>query len=106
MNPKFYILVVALMLATPCHAIVLGGSNLDIFGYPKHKCSKTYLTKPIKPYRADRWEIDFYNSEVDRYNNEIREYYSCLKEYLDNAKNDIERIEEAYNEIVKYEFNK
>lgn len=70
-------------------AIVLGGSNLGIFGYPDPKCHK-----PYRPYDlSDRFA-------VDRYNSEARIYRDCVIEYLENAEHDIERIQEKMRDVV------
>lgn len=77
------------LAATPALALVFGGSNLGIFGYPDHTCSK-----PYKPYSfTAQWEVDQFNSELTA-------YYSCIDEYVENAKNDIDRIIEKANEAV------
>jgi len=81
-------------------AIVFGGSNLGLFGYPNHTCSKPY-SKPTKPFRFNsQWEIDRYNSEVESYNAEVETYMDCIREYVDNAKNDIQRVKEKANEAI------
>ena len=80
-------------------AIVFGGSNLGIMGYPSHGCYKP--TKPYKPYSLDsQWEVDSYNAEVNRYNSNLRQYLSCIDEYIDSASNDIKRIKEKAQEAV------
>ena len=81
-------------------ALVFGGSNLGLFGYPSHTYSPPY-SKPYKPYSfSSQWEIDQYNSEVENYNYEMRSYRDCIREYVDNAKNDIKRIKEKANEAI------
>lgn len=101
MRIVIYSLVFASLLsaATEAHSIVLGGSNLPLFGYPDHSCYKP--SKPYKPYRFyNQYEIDSYNMEVDNYNSELERYLSCIEEYLENAKNDIKRIKEKMEEVV------
>ena len=81
-------------------AIVFGGSNLGIFGYPKHTCTKPY-SKPYKPYQFNsQWEIDSYNSDVESYNMDVSQYLTCIREYADNGKNDMDRIREAINDAI------
>jgi hypothetical protein len=95
------ILAIALFMVVPVtvFAIVIGGSNLGMFGYSSHDCTKP--TKPYKPYSfSDQWQIDSYNSEVDLYNSERERYVSCIKEYVENANNDIERIKEKAQEAI------
>lgn len=95
------VVIVALVLV-PCLAlaIVLGGSNLGLFGYPSHSCSKPQ--KPHKPFQfTDQWELDRYNAEVRRYNSELELYFSCINEYIDNSKNDIRRIQEKMQEAIR-----
>lgn len=80
-------------------AIVFGGTNLGMFGYPSHECTKPL--KPIRPYSLDsQWEIDSYNSDVDLYNFELRRYIDCIEEYVENAGYDIERIKEKAQEAI------
>ena len=82
------------------YAIVFGGSNLGIFGYPDHECYKP--SKPYEPYSFDsQYEIDSYNAQVRDYNYNIETYISCIEEYLDSAKNDIERIREKMNDAIE-----
>lgn len=80
-------------------AIVLGGSNLGVLGYPDTSCRKPI--KPFKPYSFNSSsEIDLYNNEVDLYNMLNQQYFSCVKEYLENAGNDIKRINEKMDEAI------
>jgi len=86
-------------LSSSALAIVIGGTNLGAFGYPDHSCRKP--NKPIKPYSFNsRWEVDSYNRQVDSYNFELQRYIACMKEYLENASNDMKRIEEKMEEAV------
>ena len=88
------------MVSSNAVAMVFGGSNLGVFGYPSHECSAPY-SKPTKPYSfSSQWEVDQYNSEVENYNYELGESMSCIREYVDNAKNDIERVKEKANEAI------
>ena len=81
-------------------ALVFGGTDLGIFGYPDHTCSPPY-SKPIKPYQFNtQWEIDQYNSEVDSYNYELETYLDCIREYVANSNNDIKRITEKANAAI------
>jgi len=102
MNVKTLILVTVIggMVSSTAVAIVFGGSNLDIFGYPSHTCSPPY-SKPIKPYTFnDQWEIDSYNSKIRNYNSEMESFRNCIQDYVDNAKNDMERIKENANAAI------
>lgn len=93
------LLLVLVSLSGSVFAIVLGGTNLEFSGYPDHSCRKP--NKPIKPYSLDRqWEVDSYNRQVDLYNFERQRYITCMKEYLENAGNDIKRIEEKMEAAV------
>lgn len=86
-------------LSNSALAIVIGGTNLGVFGYPDHSCRKPH--KPIKPYSLNsRWEVDSYNRQVDSYNFELQRYIACMKEYLENASNDMKRIEEKMEEAI------
>jgi hypothetical protein len=82
-------------------AIVLGGSNLGLFGYPAHECHRPY-SRPVEPYEfTSQWEVDLYNSEVDRYNSQIEMFIRCIEDYIANAKNDVERIKEKVDEAIR-----
>lgn len=81
------------------YAVVFGGSNLGLFGYPSHSCFKP--TKPFKPYSLDsQWEVDIYNIEVDFYNSQLQQYSSCIDVYIESANNDIKRIKEKAQEAI------
>ena len=70
-------------------AFVFGSSNLGMFGYPDHTC-----TKPFKPYSFDS------QYEVDNYNLEVQMYVDCINDYVEAARNDIDRIVEKANQAV------
>lgn len=56
---KKLILISALFLLMPLgvYAVVFGGSNIGIMGYPSHDCIKP--NKPFKPYSFNsQWEIE------------------------------------------------
>jgi hypothetical protein len=100
MKRRIALLLVLISISNATFAIVLGGSNFGISGYPDHSCMKP--DKPIKPYRFNsRWEIDSYNSQVDSYNADRQRYVDCVKDYLENASNDIKRIEEKMGEAIE-----
>ena len=81
------------------HAMIFGGSNFSITGYPSHSCMKP--TKPYKPYSFNsQLEIDSYNTEVEFYNSELEQYLSCIDEYIENVNNDIKRIKEKAQEAI------
>ena len=95
------LLIIVLFLAMPANvfAVVFGGSNLPMFGYPSHDCYKP--TKPFEPYSFDnQLEIDSYNDEVEHYNSELEQYINCIQEYVDSASNDIKRIQEKAEEAI------
>lgn len=94
------VLVFLLSMPLVANAYVPGGSNLDIFGYPKHKCLKP--DRPVRPYDlSNKWAVDSYNSQVESFNFERQTYLDCIMEYLANAKRDIERIKEASQSVVE-----
>lgn len=100
MKRHLALLLLLVSVSSSMFAIVLGGSNLVISTYPDHSCMKP--SKPIKPYSFNsRWEIDSYNSQVDSYNMEHQLYVGCVKDYLENASNDIKRIEEKMDEAIE-----
>jgi hypothetical protein len=77
---------------------VFGGSNLGFGGYPDPECVKPY--KPPQPYGSSETEVEIYNSQVRTYNSELEVYISCIREYLDNADDDIERIQEKAQDAI------
>jgi hypothetical protein len=91
--------LLVLVLLSPAHALVIGGTNLSFSGYPDNSCIKPI--PPEKPYSRDSYAIDYYNSQVDLYNSALNEYMDCIRVYLENAKNDIARIKEKYNEAIE-----
>lgn len=98
---KLLTCLLILSFASPVLALVFGGSNLSFLGYPSNDCSPPY-SKPYKPYQFNsQFEIDMYNLEVMRYNAEIQSYTYCIKEYIENAKNDIRRIQEKIDEAIE-----
>lgn len=86
-------LLPALALAA-ADATVSGGSNLPATGYPSYKCSAP-PSKPEKPFRNDDYSTRSYNDEVARYNRTLTDYRDCMSAYVDNANNDIRRIQDA-----------
>ncbi len=77
------------LIASTAYAMVFGGSNLGIFGYPKHTC-----TKPYKPFQ---FQSEY---ELENFKNEYSRSIDCIKEYVANADNDIKPISESANEAV------
>lgn len=89
-----------LIASNTSYALVLGGSNLGVLGYPAANCRAPM--KPTPPFTpASRWEIDSYNMQVDTYNSELERFIACTKEYLENAQNDMKRIREGMDEAVE-----
>ncbi len=83
------LIIALLVMSSSAFAMVFGGSNLGIMGYPKHSCSK--------PYKPFEFTSQF---EVDNYNRQLAMYIGCIKEYVENANNDIERIQEAAKSAI------
>ena len=79
MLKKFLIIISVILLAlfAKAFALVIGGSNLGIMGYPSPSC---YL------YSRDEYSV--------------RSYIDCINEYVENANNDIKRIKEAAQDAV------
>ena len=51
-------------------AVVSGGSNLGLSGYPEHSCGEKPMEPPYEVYRRDPdWEIDIYSMQMDGYSN-------------------------------------
>jgi len=86
MKKFIFAIMIVLFVASSVSAIVFGGSNLGMFGYPKFSGYK-----PFKPYSKSSYEVDSYRTKMKLYLSEI-------DDYLDNAINDIERIKEAMRE--------
>jgi hypothetical protein len=74
--------------------VVANGTNLPTAGYPAHKCSIPGA-KPDKPFRNDEYTVRAYNAEVERYNRALTDFRDCMATYVDNANNDIKRIQDA-----------
>ena len=82
-------LLAGFAFSTPALALVFGGTNFGFMGYPDHTCSE-----PYKPYQfTDQYQ-------VDRYNRDMEEYIDCINEYVDNAANDIKRIQESAQSAI------
>jgi hypothetical protein len=94
MDNKFRGFVVAAIFgaaaASTAGAVVFGGSNLGVFGYPEDRCAK-----PIVPYSgASEYAVRQYNLDVEMFN-------TCAKRYIENANADIERINEAVDKLAR-----
>lgn len=70
-------------------ATVFGGSNLGYAGYPGF----TDIA-PIPPYIDDQLSWD-------RYRRDVADYTDRAKQYLDDANNDIKRIQEAQQDAIQ-----
>ncbi len=88
-----FAMVPALALAAD-PAPVSNGTNLPATGYPAHKCALP-PARPEKPFRNDEFSARAYNADVERYNRALTEFRDCMSTYVDNANNDIKRIQEA-----------
>lgn len=87
---KVLLITLFTVMAGTSQAMVFGGSNLGIFGYPEFKS----YSKPYNPATASFDEMQFYRRDVEK--------------YIKDANSDIERIEEAkqkaleeYNQAVR-----
>lgn len=49
-------------------------------------------------------QVDFYKRQVLTYNLQLSSYAECIKDYVNNAKLDMQRIQEAAKQAVD-EFN-
>jgi len=83
--------VISLVAIAPqADAYVVGGSNFELDEYPSPNC-----TKPTKPFDlSDQMEVDDYNADVET-------YIACVREYVENGNNDIKRIQEAQQDIIR-----
>lgn len=86
MKKIIFAVLIIMFVASDVPAIVFGGSNLGIFGYPEFSSYR-----PSKPYSKNSYEVDSYSSNM-------KHYLSEIKDYLDNADNDIKRIREAMDQ--------
>lgn len=77
------------LLSTVGHAAVFGGSNLSFSGYPEFN-----EYPPSPPYGNDKYAWENYKREIENYANKA-------KEYVENANNDISRIQEAKQEAIQ-----
>ncbi|MGQ4630503.1 hypothetical protein [Raoultella ornithinolytica] len=77
------------LLPFTASAVVFGGSNLSFTGYPDFSESE-----PLPPYD---------NSDLSKnsYRIQVESYVRSAQEYLDNANNDIKRIQESKNETAE-----
>jgi hypothetical protein len=102
-NPaRALLFAIALFPALACAAEpapVAGGTNLPATGYPAHKCAAP-SSKPEKPIRNDEYSVRAYNADVERYNRALTDFRDCMSAYVDNANNDIRRIQEAANKAM------
>jgi hypothetical protein len=80
-------------------APVANGTNLPASGYPAHKCAVPG-PRPDKPFRNDEFTIRAYNADVERYNRALTDFRDCMATYVDNANNDIKRIQDAANKAM------
>lgn len=78
------VLLIALftVMAGTSHAMVFGGSNLGIFGYPEFKS----YSAPYNPATASSYEMRSYRKDVEK--------------YIRDANSDIERIQEAMQKAI------
>nr|DAR57657.1 MAG TPA: LemA family [Caudoviricetes sp.] len=78
------VLLIALftVIAGTSHAMVFGGSNLGIFGYPEFKS----YSAPYNPATASSYEMQSYRDDVEK--------------YIRDANSDIERIQEAKQKAI------
>ena len=83
MKKAILTILVFLFVTSDAAAIVFGGSNLGIFGYPEFNGFR-----PSRPYSQDSYSRQNYRREMENYLDEINGY-------LENARNDILRIREA-----------
>jgi len=81
--------ILFLFSANASKAIVAGESNLEFSEYPAPKCEK-----PLK-------YILYNESSREKYNQKLQIYADCVNKYVKNAENDILRIREAQNLIIK-----
>ena len=101
---KLAAIFLMLTLSIPANALIFGGTILGFTGYDDNSCF-LYSTKPYQPYEFNsQYEIDSYNMEVESYNTALNQYRQCITEYIENADNDIKRIQEKVNKAID-EFN-
>lgn len=93
MNKKIIVaLIVGLVSVFAVFALVLGGTNFGITGYPKFSA-----IKPSKPYS---YNGTVSKREYDNYRSSVVSYVEKAQEYLENADNDIKRIKEIQEDVI------
>lgn len=89
---KKIIIIAVIFVLCLCSAgmgYVYGGSNLTLSRYPEFSA-----LRPSKPYGKNRYD-------AERYQNDVISYRRQAQEYLNNAENDVKRINEAVNDTVE-----
>jgi len=89
MKKIILIFILFFFSVTASNAGVSGGSNFDSSGYPAPKCER-----PLKYILYD-------DHSRDEYNQKMQIYAECVNKYIENAENDILRIREAQDLIIK-----
>ena len=95
------IICCAIAFSSQSVAIVSGGSNLGLSGYPEHSCGEKPMEPPVESYMRDplmrdpQWEIEINDMQREGYDALLSIYIDCINEYVNNANNDIKRIREA-----------
>lgn len=84
-----FMLLVLLFLPLTSSAIVIGGSNLGIGGYPEF----TEIA-PMPPYSDDRYAWENYRRQVD-------DYTEKAKQYLEDSNSDMQRIKKSQQEAIR-----
>ncbi len=90
------IICCAIAISSQSVAVVSGGSNLGLSGYPEHSCGLKPMEPTYETYPRDlQWEIEINDMQMDGYDALLSIYIDCINEYVNNANNDIKRIREA-----------
>ena len=89
------LLIIGCVTVFTLFALVLGGTNFGIGGYPRFSSSK-----PTKPFTSYFSNNTVSKREYDNYRNSVLDYVEKAQTYLDNADNDIKRIKEIKEEVI------
>lgn len=84
-----FVALFSVLITGTAMAIVIGPSNLPIFGYPDHHCHE-----PSAPYSNDRYAWEGFRSDANQ-------YIDCINEYVEAGNNDILRIQVSQQQALR-----
>ena len=99
---KLLLSVIIFIISNNLLAIVFGGSNLGMFGYSSHDCSK-----PYRPYQFNsQYEVDDYNNEVLTSEDYTVDTLDMIEFFNDNIEDFVKKCKqnEDLNGYIKQSF--